>query len=149
VYLIAFGIGAGAGLDPATASILANLFGLGGSIVFIFRDVLFGGAGPGKRLVGLRVVTQRDGVTALGPGPAGLRWVRLAIPFFNLVDLSVPFRDPLQRRYGDRWAGTRVIDTPGKLEKARAQAQALLAKKGVELAPVPMMTMEQFARIGG
>jgi uncharacterized RDD family membrane protein YckC len=158
IYLFSFLVGflvailAGQGAQAAqpggTGSALINVLILVGAVWFIFRDVLQGGAGPGKRLLGLRVVSQRDGASPLGYGQAILRWLSLAIPFFNLVDLSVPFRDPLLRRYGDRWAGTRVIETATKLEKVRAQAKAALAKKEVELPPLKTMTMEQFAQIG-
>jgi hypothetical protein len=64
-----------------------------------------------------------------------LRWLSLYIPLYNLFDAFAPLRDPLQRRYGDRWAGTRVIDTEAKLAKARAKVQNKLAQKGITMAP--------------
>ena len=39
-------------------------------------------------------------------------------------------RDPLLRRYGDRWAGTRVIDTERKLAKDRAEDRAAVDQEG-------------------
>jgi uncharacterized RDD family membrane protein YckC len=126
---------------------LAYVVGFLGGILFAFRDVVFGGAGPSKRVFGLRVVQQEDGETPLTTGQALLRWVSLAIPFFNLVDLSVPFRDPLQRRYGDRWAGTRVLDTPGWLRSVREKTQDHLATKGVDLGQVKTMSMKRFAQL--
>ena len=69
------------------------------------------------------------------------------IPIFNLVDAIAPYYDPLLRRYGDRWAGTRVLDTPSKLEKDRAKLARRLIKKGVQPAPQVGMTMEDLARI--
>jgi uncharacterized RDD family membrane protein YckC len=136
-----------AGTEEGTATAIIYLLALVGALWLVLHDVVFRGAGPGKRMAGLSVVSSRDGVSHLSYGQAVLRWLGQAIPFFNLIDLSVPFRDPLMRRYGDRWAGTRVIDTPGALVKARAQARSRLAMKGVELAPVKLMTMSQFAQI--
>src|SRR5262249_11716532 len=73
--LLAALIGASAGplgLDnaPGEATALLNVLLLIGTVWFIFRDVLQRGGGPGKRLVGLRVVSQRDGVSPLGYGQA-------------------------------------------------------------------------------
>jgi uncharacterized RDD family membrane protein YckC len=147
VYALGIGVLLVIGMSEDTFQAFFSLVVLAATVLFLFRDTLFAGAGPGKRLFGLRVVTQRDGTSPLGYGQAVLRWVSLAIPIFNLFDLSVPFRDPLLRRYGDRWAGTRVIDTPRALEKARAKTRAGLAKKGVQLPPPETMTMEQFAQI--
>lgn len=143
-YVIALAFVAAVGLPLAVAYAI-NLVGV---IVFMLRDWLFAGAGPGKRLCGLRVVSTKDGKTPLGPGQAVLRWVSLAIPFFNLLDLSVPYRDRYLRRYGDRWAGTRVIDTDGALGRARSRTRYQLARKRVRLSPPPALTMNEFARLG-
>ena len=75
-------------------------------VLFFFRDTLFGGAGVGKRAAGLRVVQSKDGTSPLTYGQGVVRWLSQFIPIFNLIDLMAPFRDPLLRRYGDRWAGT-------------------------------------------
>ena len=115
--------------------------------LFLFRDSLFGGAGLGKRAVGLRVVRSADGKTPLTNGQGLLRWLSQFIPFFNLVDAIVAYSDPLIRRYGDRWAHTRVIDTETKFTKVRADVARRLSKKGVLPPPVLGMTMEGFARI--
>ena len=101
----------------------------------------------GKRATGLRVVQSKDGKTPLTNGQGVVRWLSQFIPFFNLVDLSVPYRDPLLRRYGDRWAGTRVIDTERKLAKVREKLARRLIKKGVQPAPEVGMTMEGLARL--
>jgi uncharacterized RDD family membrane protein YckC len=116
-------------------------------ILFLIRDALFRGAGPGKRVAGIRVVQAQDGVTPLTYGQGVVRWLSQLIPFFNIADAIVPYRDPLQRRYGDRWAKTRVIDTPRQLDKIREKTQRKMAKKGVDLVLTTGMTMEQFARI--
>jgi uncharacterized RDD family membrane protein YckC len=115
--------------------------------LYLFRDSLFGGAGVGKRTTGLRVVQTKDGMTPLTNGQGIVRWLSQFIPFFNLVDLSVPYRDPLMRRYGDRWAGTRVIDTERRLAKVRGKLARRLIKKGIQPAPEVGMTMEGLARI--
>lgn len=116
-------------------------------VYIFFRDSLFGGAGIGKRVAALRVVQTKDGSTPLTHRQGIVRWLSQFIPIYNLVDLSVPFRDPLLRRYGDRWAGTRVIDTNARLAKVQAKIARRLLKKGVQPAPAPGMTMEGLARI--
>ena len=58
---------------------------------------------------------------------------RIAIPCFAAI--------------GDRWAGTRVIDTERKLAKGRQKIARRLIKKGVQPAPEFGMTMEGLARI--
>jgi uncharacterized RDD family membrane protein YckC len=130
----------------AAETLWVGLAQVAGAVVFMLRDALFGGAGPGKRLMGLRVVKAQDG-TPLSYGQAFLRWISLAIPLFNLVDLSISYRDRLQRRYGDRWAKTRVIDTGRTLARVRAKIRNWLARKDVTLASEGGMTMKQFARL--
>jgi uncharacterized RDD family membrane protein YckC len=115
--------------------------------VFFGRDSLFGGAGLGKRIIGLRAVQSKDGASPITYGQGFVRWLSVLIPFFNLVDLSVPYRDPLIRRFGDRWAGTRVIDTQQALAKVRDKIGRRLIKKGVQPARESGMTMQTFARI--
>ena len=108
----------------------------------------FGGAGLGKRATGLRVVQSKDGKTPLTLRP-GRR--ALAEPVHSHSStwsmLSVPYRDPLLRRYGDRWAGTRVLDTERKLAKVPAKLARRLIKKGIQPPPEVGMTMEGLARI--
>jgi uncharacterized RDD family membrane protein YckC len=133
----------GEGIVPL---IIVSIVQLAGLVFLFLRDSLFHGAGPGKRATGLRVVQEKDGTTPLTNGQGFVRLLSLCIPIFNLVDLSVPFRDPLVRRYGDRWAHTRVIDSPKRLEKDRAKIAKRLFKKGFQPAPIAGMTMEGFAR---
>jgi uncharacterized RDD family membrane protein YckC len=116
------------------------------AVVFIFRDRLFSNAGPGKRVLGLCVVRTTDGQSPLGFGQAFIRGLTLAIPLFNLIDLSVPYRDPLMRRFGDRWAGTRVIDTEGRLSQIRRRVAERLFKKGVQLINPVRTPLSTFAR---
>jgi uncharacterized RDD family membrane protein YckC len=116
-------------------------------LVFVFRDRLFGNAGPGKRMLRLRVVGTADGTTPLSYGQAFVRWLALFIPVFGLIDLSVAFRDPLMRRYGDSWAGTRVIDTEDKLNDVRGRVlDRLSRKKGIQLSNPIETPMSTFAR---
>lgn len=129
---------------------LVYLFWFLNAIVFLFRDRIFGDACPGKRLFGIHVVRSDDGRTALGSGQAFIRWLSLMIPVFNLFDLSAPFRDPLMRRYGDRWAGTRVIDTDSRLARLRQEiAYRLFNRKGVQLTNPVQTPLSEFARTGG
>ena len=148
IYALAFALG---GLVGSTAAITVPvaLLTIATPIVFYFRDPIFGGAALGKRAMGLRVVSARDGVTPVTYGQALVRNVALLIPFFNLVDLTVPYRDPLCRRYGDRWAKTRVVETQNRLEERRTKVRSWLAQKGVDLQQAPNITPEQFARIAG
>ena len=121
----------------------------GGFLLFVLRDALFHGAGPGKRVFGLRAVSHQDGVTPVSYGQGVVRWLSQLIPLFNLVDAAVPYRDPLLRRFGDRWAKTRVVDSPRKLEKVREKVRKGLATRGVEFPATWGTTMEQFAQIVG
>src|SRR5262249_38806805 len=109
------------------------------SLIFV-RDSLLGGAGIGKRSAGLRVVQSKDGTTPLTHGQGVLRWLSQFIPIFNLVDAAAAYSDPLMRRYGDRWAGTRVLDTERKLAKDRGKIAQRLIKKGVQPPPGFVMT---------
>ena len=120
---------------------------LGGTVVFLIRDALFRGAGPGKRAMELRVVRTQDGKTPLGFGQGILRWLSQFIPIFNLLDAFAPYRDRLLRRYGDRWARTRVIDAPRRLERDRRSIMRKLERKGITLERFPGLTIEEFARL--
>ncbi len=146
VYGTALGLFAVGVAEPAS-TIAVYAVGLGTNILFFLRDSLFGGSGIGKRATGLRVVQTKDGTTPLTHGQSVVRWLSMMIPFFNLVDASVPYRDPLLRRYGDRWAGTRVIDTDKKLAKDRQKIARRLIKKGVQPPQQFGMTMEGLARL--
>jgi uncharacterized RDD family membrane protein YckC len=143
------------GFLQASGTLEESRFGLamayGGALaytlLFLFRDRL---GGFGKRAFSLRVVQARDGESPLTYGQAFLRWLSLMIPVFILFDCSVPFRDPLVRRYGDRWAGTRVIDTEKKLSQIRRRIlERLLWKKQVRLLNPVQTPMSAFARIDG
>ena len=127
--------------------LVINLVQLVGLCLLFLRDSLFGGAGIGKRLTGLRVVQSKDGKTPLTYGQGIVRWLSQFIPFFNLFDAIAPYRDPLLRRYGDRWAGTRVLDTERKLAKDRDKIARRLIKKGIQPPPEFGMTMEGLARL--
>src|SRR5262249_1181909 len=130
-------------LGETRGTLLLNLVQLGSLGILFVRDSLFGGAGIGKRMTGLQVVQTKDGKTPLTYGQGVVRWLSQFIPIFNLADAVAPYYDPLFRRYGDRWAGTRVIDTERKLAKARESIERRLIKKGVQPAPPKFgITME-------
>jgi uncharacterized RDD family membrane protein YckC len=135
------------GVSPDVLGIVVNLISLSTVFILFFRDSIFGGAGPGKRIMGLRVVRSSDGSSPLGAGQGFLRWLSQLIPFFNLYDAIVPYRDPLFRRIGDRWAKTRVLDTPQKLQKVRDNVARQLIKKGTLPPRAVGSTMEDLARI--
>lgn len=135
------------GAGPSQSQLVINVVWLGCTALFLFRDSVFGGAGIGKRLLGLRVVQSKDGKTPLTYGQGVVRGLSQDIPLFNLYDAVIPYRDPLLRRVGDRWAGTRVIDTARKLAKVRQKIAQRLIKKGVQPARELGMTMEEFARL--
>jgi uncharacterized RDD family membrane protein YckC len=139
----------GAAGAPESAAVLVNIVSVGSTGVFIIRDAVLGGAGPCKRLFGLTVVKHEDGVTPLSYGQAFVRWLGHLIPIFNLVDASRAHSDPLQRRFGDSWAKTRVLDTSAKVARVRAWARAKLQRKGIEFPTDAVMSLEEFARIDG
>lgn len=143
----ALGIPVAIAMGPDVGSALINLITFAGAGAFLFRDAALNGAGPGKRLFGLQVV-KHDDATPLTYGQGFLRSIAHMIPFFNLVDGSVPYRDPLQRRFGDRWGKTRVIDSERKLDKIRAKISGKLQRKGIELTDEPTMTLQEFAQLG-
>ena len=132
-----------------SAMVMVNVVSAASNVVFLLRDPLLGGAGPGKRLFGLKVVKHADGTTPLTYGQAFIRWLGHLVPIFNLVDASRAYSDPLQRRFGDSWAKTRVLDTSRKLEAVRARARARLQRKGIEFPTTSVMSLEEFARIDG
>jgi uncharacterized RDD family membrane protein YckC len=135
------------GPQQTQGSLLINVVQLGCLCLLFLRDALFRGSGIGKRATGLRVVQTKDGKTPLTYGQGVVRWLSQFIPIFNLVDAIAPFADPLLRRYGDRWAGTRVIDTERKLAKDRQKVAVRLFKKGVQPPPQFGMSMEALARL--
>lgn len=144
-YAIGVPVAIAVGTESGTAII--NLLMFGGLGAFLFRDAALSGAGPGKRLLGLRAVKHND-ATPITYGQGFVRSIAHMIPFFNLVDGSVPYRDPLQRRFGDRWGKTRVIDSEKKLGKVRAKASRKMAKKGITtISDEPIMTLQQFAQL--
>ncbi|HZW31506.1 MAG TPA: RDD family protein [Isosphaeraceae bacterium] len=147
--IIVAGIIAGAvfGAGETVASLLIFIIDLIGVGLLFVRDSLLRGAGLGKRSAGLRVVQSRDGKTPLTIGQGVLRWLSQFVPIFNLVDAAAAYSDPLLRRYGDRWAGTRVIDTEKKLAKDRDKIARRLIKRGVQLPPKFGLTMEGLARL--
>lgn len=120
-----------------------------GVIAIFFRDSLFLGASPGKRFFGLRVVQSNDGVTPLTHRQGGVRWLSQLIPIFNLFDALACYSDVLTRRYGDRWAGTRVRDSERRLESVRTKTARRLLKKGIRSNPQAEfgMSMTDFARL--
>lgn len=146
IPVYAIGIPAVFALGAEVGSYVLNLMQFAGTAGFFCRDALFKGAGPGKRFVGLRVVKAEDGTSNLTFGQGFLRSLPHLIPFFNLVDAHVVYGDPLHRRFGDKWAKTRALDTEARLEKIRSRTRDKLAKKGIEMSDTPLMTLQEFAQ---
>jgi uncharacterized RDD family membrane protein YckC len=96
------GVGGGWWVALAILGVFAIEYGY-----FSGLELLQGGRTPGKRALGLRVVTREGG----RPGPAALL-LRNAVRMGDLV-VGVPLMalDPLARRLGDRLAGTLVVHT--------------------------------------
>jgi uncharacterized RDD family membrane protein YckC len=77
----------------------------------LLRDALpfLDGQSIGKKVIGIRAVTE-DGQPLTGNwGPALVRNVVLFIPLFPLVELIVLLTNPKKQRLGDQWAKTRVV----------------------------------------
>jgi uncharacterized RDD family membrane protein YckC len=64
----------------------------------------------GKRVVGIRVVDGRGAVP--GDGALIKRTVPLLIEYFYIFALIAMMTSDHRQRWGDRWAGTYVIDEP-------------------------------------
>lgn len=75
-------------------------------VAFLIRDK--GGASPGKRLLGLRVVTRDRRPPGLRASV--LRNLPLLVPLWNLAEAWAVLRHPDMLRNGDRIAGTRLIE---------------------------------------
>ncbi len=116
-------------------------------LLLFFKDSLMGGASIGKRLSGLRVVTSEDGTSPPSIKQGFIRWLSQLIPIYNLVDAQASFSDPLFRRHGDSWAGTRVLDSPRKLVKDRAKVEKRMLKRGIQPARDLDTTMQDLARL--
>ncbi|VVB53645.1 RDD family protein [uncultured archaeon] len=78
-------------------------------ILFMFlRDGLFGGTGVGKKLMGLKVVS--DGGKPAGFKESILRNITWCIPILNWAELILPFVDKDGKRIGDKIAKTQVTE---------------------------------------
>ncbi len=75
------------------------------------RDSLpfLNGQSVGKKLMGIKVIKEDTGASIMGDYGAGVvRAIPQVIPFLNLVDALVIFRDT-SKRFGDEWAKTIVV----------------------------------------
>ena len=79
-------------------------------ILFLGKDGLLDGSSPGKKILGLQVMNEETR-TPIGFGKSFKRNLILIIPF---VPLIVAFGLLKGKRWGDGWAGTRVIWTKYK-----------------------------------
>ncbi len=76
-------------------------------LLFLVRDT--GGASPGKRLFGLRLV--REGGEPVGVLASITRNFPMLVPGWNLVELLAVIRRTDGRRGGDRLAGTTLVES--------------------------------------
>lgn len=77
---------------------------------FTFKDLLFEGAGPGKKMLGLRVV-QQESERKITAGQGFIRNVLLFLPIVAFIGFPLELIMLLLkgRRFGDKWAATKVI----------------------------------------
>ena len=97
----------------AMLSIVPLILGWGIAIICLvgysmFKDGLFGGRSLGKKLLGMRVVTK-DG-KACDFVKSLLRNIVYIIPFMMFVELIMLFVDKEGLRFGDKIAGTQVVE---------------------------------------
>ena len=87
------------------------------TLYILFRDC-FNGQSIGKKLVGLRVVTDKN--TVVGPTEACFRNITLGVgilfPPISLIEYIVMLRSPSGQRFGDKMAGTLVTDLKPQLK---------------------------------
>lgn len=75
----------------------------------LLRDGLFGGRSPGKKLMGLKVVNVRKN-TPCSFKDSLLRNLTFMVPLLNFIECLMPFVDAEGLRFGDKLAGTQVVD---------------------------------------
>lgn len=80
-----------------------------GWIYFFIKDALFDGRSVGKKLIGIKVVTE-DGASLAGNwGASIIRNVIFIVPLIVFVELFLICTDKEARRLGDKIGKTRVI----------------------------------------
>jgi uncharacterized RDD family membrane protein YckC len=75
----------------------------------LLKDGLFGGRSPGKKLAGLKVVNVRKN-SPCSMKDSVMRNLTFMVPLLNIVECIMPFVDAEGLRFGDKWAGTQVVD---------------------------------------
>ena len=77
------------------------------ALLFLLRDT--GGASPGKRLFGLRLVREKG--WPVGVSASFVRNVPMLVPGWNLIELLSVIHRADGRRGGDRLAGTTLVES--------------------------------------
>lgn len=77
------------------------------AVLFLLRDA--GGASPGKRLFGLRLV--REGGRPVGILASVTRNIPMLVPGWNVIELMAVMSRRDGRRVGDRLAGTTLVES--------------------------------------
>ena len=111
VALIAAGVGLGALPDSTVTDVLFGVVLVVavtvGQVVYYVLTQRRTGQSPGKRLAGIKVVDANGGV----PTTKQLvkRTVPLLIEYFYVIALIGMLSSSHRQRFGDRWAGTYVV----------------------------------------
>jgi uncharacterized RDD family membrane protein YckC len=77
---------------------------------FSLKDTFFDGAGPGKKMLGLRVVNKTTGAK-ITAGQGFIRSIPFLIPVIAIAGFAVELIMVIKygERFGDKWAGTQVV----------------------------------------
>jgi uncharacterized RDD family membrane protein YckC len=108
MFLLSVLVSAAGPVTGTVAEAVSFTAWIGGLALFVARDALLEGRSPGKALTGLAVV-ERVGGRPIGVAASVRRNLVMLVPLVPLLAAS-----QIQRggtRWGDRWAGTRVIWT--------------------------------------
>lgn len=104
---------AGIFINPALGTLIYVLLLIVSVLVMLgyslLKDGLFGGRSPGKKLMGLKVVNVRKN-TACSFKDSLLRNLTFMVPVLNIIECLMPFVDAEGLRFGDKLAGTQVVD---------------------------------------
>jgi uncharacterized RDD family membrane protein YckC len=94
-----------------TTPVISNFVGFGVVIIwFSFKDQLFDGAGPGKKMFGLRVISKLNN-EKITIAQGFLRNILLFVPLVQLIGIPLELFMVLtgKERLGDKWAATVVV----------------------------------------
>ncbi|MDQ7826360.1 MAG: RDD family protein [Candidatus Eremiobacteraeota bacterium] len=105
-------------------------------IYVLFKDYLFKGRSIGKLAAAIQVVDEKtkEPCTLVQSMKRNSNYCFSWVPvigffmaLFWLVDVSRAYYEERERRWTDQWAGTIVVDIPGKVEAAREKVRKKLS----------------------